>query len=241
MDVFDKGKPIVVWIVEDDADWLRGLSGYLGKQPDLALAFASGDPAEVRRKLQEPNAAADVVLMDIMLHGAPEGIALAEETIAAIGAKVVMLTSMEERELIFRSFQAGALDYRIKADFESLPDAVRQAAAKASPISPAAAERMREEFRRLKKLEREFEVSRMRDKITPSELHLLDMIDQGYSQSQIADKRFVSIRTIKNQINYLLKKLQLTSSKDAARQAKEYGLLERTDVKEARDDDPGTM
>ncbi len=213
--------------MEDDADWLRGLSGYLRTQKDLELAFTSDDPAAVRDKLREQEAGApDVVLMDIMLHGVPEGIALAEETVTLTGARVIMLTSMEERDLILRSFQAGALDYRIKADFESLPDAIRQAAAKASPISPEAAARMREEFRRLKKLEREFEVSRMRDKITPSELQLLDLIDQGYSQSKIADKRFVSIRTIKNQINFMLKKLQVSSSREAARQVKELGLLD---------------
>jgi DNA-binding NarL/FixJ family response regulator len=143
---------------------------------------------------------------------------------------------MEERDLILRSFQAGALDYRIKADFESLPEAIRQAAAKVSAISPAAAERMREEFRRLKKLEREFEVNRMSDKITPSEMQLLDLIDQGYSQSQIADKRFVTLRTIKNQINYLLKKLQTTSSREAARQVKALGLLGRNRTEEREED-----
>jgi DNA-binding NarL/FixJ family response regulator len=229
-------EPIQVWLVEDDADWLRGLTEYLRQQADIELVFASGDPAEVRRKLAEPGAAADVVLMDIMLDGIPEGIALAEETTAATGARVIMLTSMEERDLILRSFQAGALDYRIKADFESLPEAIRQAAAKASPISPAAAERMREEFQRLKRLDREFEVSRMRDKITTSELQLLDLIDQGYSQSQIAGKRFVSIRTIKNQINYILKKLRTASSRDAARQVKELGLLERNRTEESEED-----
>lgn len=229
-------EPIKVWLVEDDVDWLRGLTEYLRLQVDLALVFASGDPDEVRRKLAEPGAAADVVLMDIMLNGSPEGIVLAEETVAITGAKVIMLTSMEERELILRSFQAGALDYRIKADFESLPEAIRQAAAKLSPISPAAAERIREEFQRLKKLEREFEVSRMRDKITPSELQLLDLIDQGFSQSQIADKRVVSIRTIKNQINNMLKKLQTASSKEAARQVKALGLLGRRRSEEEKDE-----
>ncbi len=229
-------EPIKVWLIEDDADWLRGLTEYLGNQADLALMFTSGDPAAVRLKLTEPDAAADVVLMDIMLHGVPEGIALAEETVAVTGARVIMLTSMEERDLILRSFQAGALDYRIKADFESLPDAIRQAAGKVSAISPVAAERMREEFRRLKKLEREFEVNRMSDKITPSEMQLLDLIDQGYSQSQIADKRFVSIRTIKNQINYLLKKLQTTSSREAARQVKALGLLGRNRTEKREED-----
>ena len=221
--------PVRVWIVEDDKDWLRGLADYLNRQDGIEVRFASGSPEEVRRTLRESEDPADVVLMDIMLHGVPEGIALAEEVALASGASVVMLTSLEEKELILRSFQAGAIDYRVKSAFEELPDAVRAAARKRSPISPEAAERMREEFRRLKRLEREFEVRKFKDLVTPSELELLEMIDQGYSQSQIADKRFVSIRTVKNHVGNILRKLKAGSSKEAARQAKEMGLFDRDD------------
>ncbi|MFC5531338.1 response regulator transcription factor [Cohnella yongneupensis] len=217
---------INVWFVEDDPDWLRVLSAYLGNQPDIGIVFSASRPEEVRQALVSDNPPpADVALMDIMLDGVPEGIALAEEVSLATGARVIMLTSMEEKDLIFRSFQAGAIDYQIKSDFESLPDAIRAAARRQSPISPAAAERMREEFRRLKRIEREFEVKTMQDKLTPSELQLLELVDQGYSQSEMANKLFVSIRTVKNHINHILKKLKVTGSKDAARQAKELGLL----------------
>lgn len=220
---------IRVWIVEDDPDWLRGLSAYLGSQPDLNVVLRAENPEAVRDALAEGRADADVVLMDIMLHGVPAGIELAEEVAAQTGGRVIMLTSMEEKEFIFRSFQAGAIDYQIKSDYESLPAAIRSAYARRASISPEAAERMREEFRRLKKLEREFEVRKMRDLITPAELQLLELVDRGYSQSQIADRLFVSIRTVKNHINHVLKKLNLPGSKEAAKQAKEMGLFEPKD------------
>ncbi|CAM3689068.1 response regulator transcription factor [Cohnella lubricantis] len=220
-------EPIRVWIVEDDPDWLRGLSDYLNRQNDIEVRFASGSPQAVREALQGSGGRpeADVVLMDIMLHGAPDGIALAEEAALATGASVIMLTSLEEKDFILRSFQAGAIDYRVKSDFEALPEAVRAAARRLSAISPQAAERMREEFRRLKRIERELEVRKFRDLVTPSELEMLELIDRGYSQSQIADKRFVSIRTVKNHVNNILRKLRSGSSKEAARQAKEMGLF----------------
>ncbi|MCC3374031.1 response regulator transcription factor [Cohnella sp. REN36] len=219
---------IRIWIVEDDPDWLRGLAAYLSRESDLSVTLATDRPEQVRRALAGGEAQpADVVLMDIMLHGEPEGISLAEQAAAVSGARVIMLTSMEEKELIFRSFQAGAIDYQLKSDFEALPDAVRAAAARQSSISPAAAERMREEFRRLKRLEREFEAKKLRDRITPAELQLLEMVDQGYSQSQMADKLFISIRTVKNHINHILKKLKAGGSKAVARQAKELGLFDR--------------
>jgi len=216
---------IKVGIVEDDKDWLRGLRAYLEKQPDIEVVFASDDKGATREALASGRLEVDVVLMDIMLHGEPEGVQLAEEVTAATGARVVMLTSMEEKELIFRSFQAGAIDYQIKSDFEALPNAVRAAARREAPISPAAAERMREEFRRLKQLEREFEKKKLQDLITPSELELLKLIDKGYTQTEIANRLVLSIRTIKNHVNHILKKLGSKGSKEAAREAKEKGLF----------------
>lgn len=223
----DNKANIQIWIIEDDKDWLRGLSAYLGAQHGMEVVFTTDQPEELEQKLVDGQAAADVVLMDIMLHGQPEGIRLAEATAMATGARVIMLTSMEERELILQSFQAGAIDYQIKSDFEALPEAVRAAAIRQSPISPAAAEQMREEFRRLKRLEREFEAKKMSDNITPSELALLELIDDGYSQSQIADKLVVSIRTVKNHVNNILKKLQFNSSKEAAREVRAMGLFDK--------------
>jgi DNA-binding NarL/FixJ family response regulator len=219
-----------VWIIEDDRDWLRGLVAYLNKEPDLQVVWTASEAEVVRQALRDGkqlDQPADVILMDIMLDGRPEGILLAEETAAATGARVIMLTSMEEKELIFRSFQAGAIDYQIKSDFESLPDAVRSAFRSQSPINAAVAERMREEFRRLKQLEREFEVKKVGDLITPSELQLLDLIDQGYTQPQIADKLVVSIRTVKNHVNHVLKKLNLSGSREAATKVKEMGLFHK--------------
>ncbi|CAM4509878.1 two-component system vancomycin resistance associated response regulator VraR [Paenibacillus endophyticus] len=227
---------IQVWIVEDDLDWLRGLVAYINKELDLEVVWTSSKPEDVRLALQnglQQSTPADVVLMDIMLEGRPEGVLLAEEAALATGAKVIMLTSMEEKELIFRSFQAGAIDYQIKSDFEKLPEAIRSAYRSQSPINAAVAENMREEFRRLKQLEREFEVKKLGDLITPSELQLLDLIDQGYTQPQIADKLVVSIRTVKNHVNHILKKLNLSGSREAANKAKEMGLFHKKNDKDS--------
>jgi DNA-binding NarL/FixJ family response regulator len=221
---------IKVWIIEDDLDWLRGLTAFLNKEQDIEVVWTESDPQQARHMIQSQTMdAADVILMDIMMEGRPEGIELADEASRRTGARIIMLTSMEEKELIFRSFQAGAIDYQIKSDFETLPAAVRAAYAKQSTISAAAAEQMREEFRRLKLVEREFEVKKVEDLITPSELQLLNLIDQGYSQTQIADKLVVSLRTVKNHVNHILKKLHLPGSKEAAKKVKDLGLLNRED------------
>ncbi|MHA6484762.1 LuxR C-terminal-related transcriptional regulator [Paenibacillus sp. strain BS8-2] len=219
---------IRVGLLEDDPDWLRGLADYLGSQWDLTMAWTATNGNELRSAIAEagPEQSADVVLMDIMIDGRPEGIKLAEETALTTGARIIMLTSMEEKELILRAFQAGAIDYQLKSGFEALPDAIRGAYAKQSPISATAAAQLREEFRRLKLVEKEFEAKKVADLITPSELQLLGLIDRGYSQPQIAGKLFITLRTVKNHVGNILRKLGADSSKEAAGKAKELGLLD---------------
>lgn len=225
----DGASKILVGLLEDDPDWLRGLTDYLSAQPDLDMAWTASSGNGLRAAIDGAGGerGADVVLMDIMIDGKPEGIALAEETALSTGARIIMLTSMEEKELILRSFQAGAIDYQLKSGFEALPDAIRAAYAKQSPISAAAAAQLREEFRRLKGVEKEFEAKKVADLITPSELQLLGLIERGYSQPQIAGKLFITLRTVKNHVGNILRKLGAESSKEAAGKAKELGLLEQ--------------
>jgi len=220
-------EPIRLLIVEDDPDWQRGLTAYLNRQEDMKVVATASSPEAAERLFRESAPLADVTLMDIMLGEEPAGIRLAEEAVAAWGVKVVMLTSMEEKDLIFRSFQAGAIDYQIKSSFEELPDVIRAAYARKAAINAAVAEQMREEFRRLKRMEHEFKVKEVQALITPTELQVLELIDQGHTQTEIAGKFFISLRTVKIHVGHILKKLGTASSKEAAQKLRELGLFER--------------
>lgn len=220
-------EPIRILIVEDDLDWLRGLKAYLNRQPDLKVVATVSTAEEAKELFANAEPGADVVLMDIMLQDEPAGIGLAEQALLSWGVKVIMLTSMEEKDFIFRSFQAGAIDYQIKSRFEELPTIIRAVHARQSSINAAVAEQMREEFRRLKRLEHQFKVKEVSDLITPTELQVLEMIDQGHTQTEIANRFFISLRTVKIHVGHILKKLGSPSSKDAAQKIRDLGLFER--------------
>lgn len=224
-------EPIRILIVEDDLDWLRGLKAYLDRQPDLRVVATVSTAEEARGLFANAEPGADVVLMDIMLQDEPAGIGLAEQALLSWGVKVIMLTSMEEKDFIFRSFQAGAIDYQIKSRFEELPTIIRAVHARQSSINAAVAEQMREEFRRLKRLEHQFKVKEVSDLITPTELQVLEMIDQGHTQTEIANRFFISLRTVKIHVGHILKKLGSPSSKDAAQKIRDLGLFERGNKK----------
>lgn len=214
---------IRVVIVEDDPDWLRGLQSYLHKEPDIELV-GSASSGEAAVGLLEKTEA-DVVLMDVMMSDSPEGLWAAAEIVKCSGARVIMLSSMEDKELIFEAFKAGAVDYMVKSNFTEIPQAVRSAFANRSAIHPSVAAQMREEFRRLKQLEREVRVNELKNLLTPTEIQVLDLIEKGNTQTQIAEKFVISIRTVKVHVGNILKKLGGKSSKEAAQKAKDMGIL----------------
>ncbi|AEI41524.1 response regulator transcription factor [Paenibacillus mucilaginosus] len=214
---------IRVVIVEDDPDWLRGLQSYLQKEGDIEVV-GTASSGEAGVELLE-RVEADVVLMDIMMSDSPEGLWAAAEIVKCSGARVVMLSSMEEKEMIFEAFKAGAVDYMVKSNFTEIPATIRSAYANRSAIHPSVAAQMREEFRRLKQLEHEVRVRELKNLLTPTEIQVLDLIEKGHTQTQIADKFVVSIRTIKVHVGNILKKLGGKSSKEAAQKAKDMGIL----------------
>lgn len=220
----EKQQPIKVLIVEDDADWLRGLKAYLSAEPDIEICADANTSEQALQAFAEHEI--DVVLMDIMLANSMDGIWLTAEVTETWGARVIMLTSLEEKETISHAFEAGAINYIVKEDFEQIPDAVRSAYYNEAPISAKAAEAMREEFRRLKKLEQEFKTQQLKNLLTPTEIQILEKVDQGLTQSQIADHFVISIRTVKVHIGNILRKLGVSSSKEAAALVKEHGLFQ---------------
>lgn len=216
---------IRILIVEDDKDWQRGLTAYLSKEADIEVTARARTKEEALIAIEQENF--DVALMDIMLGEEASGIELAQRICQDGTARVIMLTSLQEKEMIFDAFKVGAVDYLVKSDFEDIPEAIRSAYRKESPMNAFVAQQMREEFRRLKKLEHDFRVKEMKDLITPAELQVLQMIDKGYTQTDIADKLFVSLRTIKVHVGHILRKMGSGSSKEAAKKAREEGLFDK--------------
>jgi DNA-binding NarL/FixJ family response regulator len=225
---------IKVLIIEDDPDWLKGLTAYLSKQPEIQIVAQASNVEEALHEIA--NSEFDVVLMDIMLANQAEGIWLTSEVCQKCQAQVIMLTSMEEKELIFEAFQAGAIDYQIKSDYEKLPQAIHSAFQKQSPINSTVAEQMRAEFRRLKVLEKFYQVKEIKNMITPTEMEILEHIDQGFTQTDIAKKFVISIHTVKVHVGNVLRKLGGQSSKESARKLRDLGVFKKEETENGKNE-----
>ena len=154
----------------------------------------------------------DVTLMDLRMPGAG-GV----ETILAIrkefpDARIIVLTTFDGDEDIFRAIQAGARGYLLKGmDADELIDAIQTVHRGKSRIPAAVAERLAERLSGNALTERETEV--------------LKTIVAGKSNKEIAAALFISEATVKTHINNLLSKLGVADRTQAATMALHRGIV----------------
>ncbi|OBZ17350.1 MULTISPECIES: response regulator transcription factor [Bacillales] len=207
---------IKVFIVEDDEDWLKALSSFLNREPDLLVvgtAVNSNEALSMARTI-----VFDVILMDIQLEGSKlDGIQTAMMMHEHSAAKIIMLTSLNDEQSMTRSFTAGALQYLEKTRFQELPQTIRSVY-----HHPAPMEALLKELARLKREEQ------LKD-LTGAEREVFELIEAGYTQSQIEQKLFKAESTLKNQVNKMLKKFGVRSSKEAIEKVRRRGLFQRED------------
>ncbi|NOV00339.1 response regulator transcription factor [Paenibacillus planticolens] len=196
-----------ILIVEDDPVWITCISNYLVREPVLQCVYRATNKEEALQSCREVNP--DVVLMDIQLSdGKLEGIDAVLEISMMMETKIIMLTSFNEKELIIHSLAAGAVSYVAKTDYMKLPSVIRAVMCEITPVQT-----VMNEYMRLKKNE-------LLASLTNAEKEVFELIEEGLTQTQIERKLFKSGSTIKNQVNRILKKLNVRSSREAVEKVK---------------------
>lgn len=208
---------IQIFLVEDDPDWIKSMTVFLNAQEDMIVVGTAESPEQAIAMAQILSF--DIVLMDIQLTaGRLDGIYTAAEILERKPqAKVIMLTSLGDELVIMQSFTAGAANYIEKPRFKELPAAIRSAV-----LRPGSMEVLLKEFARLKREEQ------LRG-LTPAEREVFNLLDEGYTHSQMEQKLFKTESTLKNQINKILKKLGVRSSKEAVEKVRRKGIVREND------------
>lgn len=203
---------IRVVLIEDDQDWIKIIETIIGDEDDMMLV-GCGRTQEEAIKLSRALDQIDIYLVDINLtEGNLDGIYTALELKRSESSKIIMLTSMSDEEVIQQAFTAGATDYILKKDAPHIPEIIRSSYHETPPIQA-----LIKDYVRLKSEEQLKE-------LTTAERRVYDLIEQGYSRSEIQKKLIKSDNTIKNQIKNILKKLSVSSMKEAIQKVKSGGL-----------------
>lgn len=157
----------------------------------------------------------DIALLDIDMPG--DGIsAIAPILAAAPDTFVVMLTASEDGANLFRSLREGASGYLLKdTDPERLPIALKGVLEGEAALPRSLAALLIEEFRMLSGRRRLPLIGGKRVDLTPREWEILNLLEQGATTKQMAEKFTLSTATIRSHVAAILRKLDAKDRSEA--------------------------
>ncbi len=201
-------------IIEDDPVVRESLEAYMGAHPAIEITLVA-DSVEVfintLRVLRNPKI--DLILLDIGLPGISglEGIAPIKRLLPE--SDIVMLTTFEEDDKIFKALCAGAISYISKrTPLAKIQEALFTIHRGGSYMSPSIARRVIEYFTPKKKEKTE---------LTDRQLQIVQGIVDGLSYKLIADKYLISIDTVRDHIKKIYKILDINSKSELVKKALE--------------------
>jgi DNA-binding NarL/FixJ family response regulator len=209
--------PIRVVLVDDHPVVLGGLRALLESLPDFEVVGTATDgEAGVREVvLTKP----DVVLMDIRMPGIDGLEATRRIRESASGVAVLVLTMFDDDDTVFGAMRAGAQGYLLKgADQAEIDRAIRAVVAGEAIFSPGVAQRVLGYFTAPPPVADPF------PDLTAREREVLDLMAAGERNQTIADRLFLSPKTVANHISSIFVKLAVADRSAAIVRARRGGL-----------------
>lgn len=210
---------IRVFIADDHPLFRDGIRTLLLAVADMTLVgeAENGDEAVALAGQLQP----DVLLMDIHMPGI-NGIEAARQIVQnSPHIAVLIITMYDDDASVFSAMRAGARGYLLKgAKQDEIQRAIRAAANGEAIFSPAIASRMMTFFANVKQPK----LPRLFPELSNREREILDLIAQGYRNPEIAEKLYLSPKTVRNQVSNILSKLQVADRAQAIITARDAGL-----------------
>lgn len=211
-------------IIVDDHKIIRvGLRGLLEREKDIEVTGEAENGEEVLKALKHQ--VADVVLMDIDL-GETDGIKVTREIKELYPSMHVLgLTMHEEPGYIIKMLEAGSSGYLLKnAGREELLTAIHTVAKGDSYFSQKVSATLLQALTDQKE-NSSGQKKALQTPLSDREIEVLRLIAQEYSNGEIAEKLFISIRTVDTHRRNLLEKLQVKNTVGMVKYAIEKGII----------------
>lgn len=204
----DASRPIRVMLVDDQELVRTGFEFILNSAPDINVVAHTGTGHDALRVLED-GTTVDVACVDIRMPGL-DGIATTQTIVnAGYATRVLILTTFDEEETVYRALEAGASGFLLKdCGGDELMNAVRRVHQGNAILAPSATTRLIERFLPLM---HHSEASTCRDRVeavlSARELEVLTAIAQGLTNREIAGALHMAESTVKHHVGQLLSKL----------------------------------
>ena len=206
---------IRVMIVDDHMMMRTGLRYTLRSFGDLELVGEAGSGAEAIEKCNDLQP--DVILMDMVMPGIDGADATRQIRQRQPAVQIIALTSFQEQDLVERALQAGAIGYLLKnVDARELAEAIRAAHAGRPTLAEEATELLIQSTR---------EKTGPGHDLTGREREVLDLMSQGLTNAQIAERLSISQSTVKFHARGILFKLGAANRAEAVSLAWQRNLI----------------
>jgi DNA-binding NarL/FixJ family response regulator len=197
---------VIKVLVADDHPVIRaGLAKILGTQSDITIVGEARDGLEAINKALELKP--DVILMDIFMprcSGLEATVAIRQKL---PDARLLILTISEREEDLLQALRLGAQGYLLKsAAITEVAEAVRKTAAGEAMLSPSIAARLVAELR---------QKAEDKTNLSARETEVLQLVGEGLTNTEIANRLFISESTVRTYLHRLLDKLHLKNRAEA--------------------------
>ncbi|MFW9031701.1 response regulator [Corynebacterium striatum] len=220
-----------VGLVDDQVLFLHGIAQIISSQPDMDVIWQANDGEDALTQCVATPA--DVVLMDVQMP-VRDGISATAEIASTLPeTKVIILTTFDDEDYVVAGLRAGASGFVLKdAEPEELLSALRTVYRGDAVISPRATKRLVHSMRddSTDALSISGADRRVLESLTAREQEILEAIGMGWSNTEICERMFISMPTVKTHVGRVLAK---TSSRDrvhAALFAYRTGVVSRADL-----------
>ena len=215
-------RPLKVVVADDQAIVRGGVRAMLDAADDIEVIGEAEDGGQAVELVLRAHP--DVVVMDVRMPNV-DGIEATKRLMSAGSrARVLMLTTFDMDEYVFKSMRAGAAGFLLKATPpDRLAEAVRVVASGDSLLDPIITRRLVEHFL----AQPSTDPARLRplETLTEREREILRLLARGLSNAEMGERLFLSETTVKSYVTRLLGKLDVRTRVQAVVLAYETGLV----------------
>jgi len=193
-------------IVDDHAVVRSGFSMILNYQPDMEVVATAADGREAYLMVDKHKP--DILLMDLSMPPGESGlIATGKISSDYPETKIIVLTMYDDEEYLFHVLKSGASGYVLKnAPDEELLSAIRMVYKGGTYIHPQMATSLVRDYIKKDQVSNESDPYKL---LSTRETEILPLIAKGYGNKEIAEKLFVSVKTVEAHKAKIMEKLQL--------------------------------